>query len=228
MYKRQEIAFVLVDFKGGDMARPFLKAPHLSAIISNLSGNILYRALVSLEAEVKSRQRIFNESAQTLGIDKIDINSYHKYFKEGRLTLPLPHLVIVIDEFAQLKSQRPEFMTKLVEIAQVGRSLGIHLILATQKPSGVVDPQIWSNSRFKACLKVLDKQDSIEMINRPDAALIKLPGRAYIQVGYDEIFEQLQSGYSGCLLYTSILSMTIRKSSKKSHHKDYLIWLLMN
>ena len=196
-YSPNEIAFVLVDFKGGDMARPFLKIPHLSATISNLSGNILYRALVSLEAEVKSRQKMFNEAASKLGIDKIDINSYHKYFKEGRLTLPLPHLVIVIDEFAQLKAQQPEFMAKLVEIAQVGRSLGIHLILATQKPSGVVDPQIWSNSRFKVCLKVLDKQDSIEMINRPDAALIKAPGRAYVQVGYDEIFEQLQSGYSG-------------------------------
>lgn len=196
-FSPNEIAFVLVDFKGGDMARPFLKVPHLSATISNLSGNILYRALVSLEAEVKSRQKIFNEAASLLGIDKIDINSYHKYFKEGRLTLPLPHLVIVIDEFAQLKSQQPEFMAKLVEIAQVGRSLGIHLILATQKPSGVVDPQIWSNSRFKVCLKVLDKQDSAEMINRPDAALIKSPGRAYVQVGYDEIFEQLQSGYSG-------------------------------
>jgi len=196
-FSPNEIAFVLVDFKGGDMARPFLKVPHLSATISNLSGNILYRALISLEAEVKSRQKIFNEAASLLGIDKIDINSYHKYFKEGRLTLPLPHLVIVIDEFAQLKSQQPEFMAKLVEIAQVGRSLGIHLILATQKPSGVVDPQIWSNSRFKVCLKVLDKQDSTEMINRPDAALIKSPGRAYVQVGYDEIFEQLQSGYSG-------------------------------
>lgn len=196
-FSPDEIAFVLVDFKGGDMARPFLKIPHLSATISNLSGNILYRALISLEAEVKSRQKIFNEAASLLGIDKIDINSYHKYFKENRLTLPLPHLVIVIDEFAQLKSQQPEFMAKLIEIAQVGRSLGIHLILATQKPSGVVDPQIWSNSRFKVCLKVLDKQDSIEMINRPDAALIKSPGRAYVQVGYDEIFEQLQSGYSG-------------------------------
>lgn len=214
-YSPNEIAFVLVDFKGGDMARPFLKAPHLSATISNLSGNILYRALVSLEAEVKSRQNIFNKSAEDLGIDKIDINSYHKYFKEGRLSRPLPHLVIVIDEFAQLKSQQPEFMSKLIEIAQVGRSLGIHLILATQKPSGVVDPQIWSNSRFKVCLKVLDKQDSKEMINRPDAALIKLPGRAYIQVGYDEVFEQIQSGYSGAeyvpkIEYTNEEDITVK------------------
>ena len=196
-YSPNEVGFVLVDFKGGDMARPFLKSPHLAATISNLSGNTLHRALISLQAEVRSRQNIFNESAQLLGVDKIDINSYHKYFKEKRLTTPLPHLIIVIDEFAQLKSQHPEFMAKLIDIAQVGRSLGIHLILATQRPSGVVDPQIWSNSRFKVCLKVLDKQDSMDMISHPEAALIKQPGRAYVQVGYDEIFEQIQSGYSG-------------------------------
>lgn len=196
-YSPNEVAFVLVDFKGGDMARPFLKSPHLAATISNLSGNTLHRALVSLEAEVKNRQHVFNKTAEKLGVDKIDINSYQKYFKEKKIEEPLPHLIIVIDEFAQLKAQHPEFMTKLVDIAQVGRSLGIHLILATQRPSGVIDPQIWSNSKFKVCLKVLDKQDSIDMINHPEAALIKQPGRAYVQVGYDEIFEQIQSGYSG-------------------------------
>ena len=196
-YSPNEVAFVLVDFKGGDMARPFLKSPHLAATISNLSGNTLHRALISLEAEVKNRQNIFNRSAEKLGVDKIDINSYHRYFKDKKLSQPLPHLIIVIDEFAQLKSQHPEFMSKLVDVAQVGRSLGIHLILATQRPSGVIDPQIWSNSKFKVCLKVLDKQDSMDMINRPEAALIKQPGRAFVQVGYDEVFAQIQSGYSG-------------------------------
>lgn len=202
-YSPKEVAFVLVDFKGGDMARPFMAKPfapalpHLSATISNLSGNILYRALVSLEAEIKSRQRIFNESAAMLGVDKLDINSYHKYYKGGRLRTPLPHLIIIIDEFAQLKTQQPEFLTQLINVAQVGRSLGIHLILATQKPSGIVDPQIMSNARFRVCLKVAEKQDSIEMTGRPDSAMIKNPGRLYLQVGYDEIYECIQSGYSG-------------------------------
>lgn len=202
-YSPNEVSFVLVDFKGGDMARPFIEKPHspalphLSATISNLSGNILYRALVSLEAEIKFRQRVFNESAAELGVDKLDINSYHKYYKGGRLSRPLPHLVIIIDEFAQLKTQQPDFLTQLINVAQVGRSLGIHLILATQKPSGIVDPQIMSNSRFKVCLKVAEKQDSIDMINKPDSALIKNPGRLYLQVGYNEIYECVQSGYSG-------------------------------
>ncbi|MDR2753181.1 MAG: type VII secretion protein EssC [Oscillospiraceae bacterium] len=208
-YSPKEIAFVLVDFKGGDMARPFMEKknengdvvkhalPHLAAIISNLSGNLLYRALVSFNAEIKYRQTLFNKAAAALGVDKLDINSYHKYYKAGKLSVPLPHLVIIIDEFAQLKTQQPDFLAELINVAQVGRSLGIHLILATQKPSGVVDPQIWSNSRFKVCLKVADKQDSIDMINKPDSALIKNPGRCYVQVGYDEVYECVQSGYSG-------------------------------
>ena len=99
----------------------------------------------------------------------------------------MPHLVIIFDEFAQLKTQQQDFLIQLTNIAQVGRSLGIHLILATQKPNGVVDPQIWSNSRFKVCLKIADKQDSIDMINKPDSAFIKNPGRMYVQIGYDEI-----------------------------------------
>ncbi len=196
-YSPNEVSFVLVDFKGADMARPFLDSPHLAATISNLSDQVLYRALISLDAEVKYRQNLFNDATQRLRIDKIDINSYQKYFKENVLHTPLPHLIVVIDEFAQLKTKYPDILSKLVDIAQVGRSLGIHLILATQKPSGVVDPQIWSNSRFKVCLKVTDRQDSSDMIRRPDAASIKQPGRAYVQVGYDEIFDLIQAGYSG-------------------------------
>ncbi len=204
-YSPNEINFVLVDFKGGDMARPFLKSsrgvgenePHVAATITNLSTNMLYRALTSLKAEIQYRQRVFNEAAGQLEIDKIDINSYQQYMKEGRLSLPLPHLVVVIDEFAQLKTQFPDFLQELINVAQVGRSLGIHLILATQKPSGVVDPQIWSNARFRVCLKVSDKQDSAEMINLPNAASIKQPGRCFVQVGYDELFAEVQTGYSG-------------------------------
>jgi len=79
----------------------------------------------------------------------------------------------------------------------VGEKSWDHLILATQKPIGVVSPQIWSNSRFRVCLKVLDQEDSKEMIRRKDAAAIRQPGRAYVQVGYDEIFEEVQTGFSG-------------------------------
>lgn len=102
-----------------------------------------------------------------------------------------------MDEFAELKAEQPDFMKELISAARIGRSLGVHLILATQKPSGQVDEQIWSNSRFKLCLKVQSPQDSNEVLKSPLAAEIKEPGRAYLQVGNNEMFELFQSAYSG-------------------------------
>lgn len=98
---------------------------------------------------------------------------------------------------AELKSEQPEFMKELISAARIGRSLGVHLILATQKPSGVVNEQIWSNSKFKLCLKVQNQSDSNEVIKSPLAAEIREPGRAYLQVGNNEIFQLFQSAYSG-------------------------------
>ena len=109
----------------------------------------------------------------------------------------MPHLIIISDEFAELKKEQPEFIKELVSTARVGRSIGVHLILATQKPAGVVDDEIFSNSRFKICLRVQDKTDSNEMLKRPEAAWLSVTGRAYFQLGNNEIFEMFQSGYSG-------------------------------
>ncbi|WP_070536002.1 type VII secretion protein EssC, partial [Streptococcus sp. HMSC077F03] len=117
--------------------------------------------------------------------------------KNGEATEPLPHLFLISDEFAELKVNQPDFIKELVSIARVGRSLGVHLILATQKPSGVVDDQIWSNSRFKIALKVADRSDSNEMLHTPDAAEITQTGRAYLQVGNNEVYELFQSAWSG-------------------------------
>ena len=90
------------------------------------------------------------------------------------------------DEFAELKKEQPEFIKELVSTARVGRSIGVHLILATQKPAGVVDDEIFSNSRFKICLRVQDKTDSNEMLKRPEAAWLSVTGRAYFQLGNNE------------------------------------------
>ncbi|HWP97445.1 MAG TPA: type VII secretion protein EssC [Syntrophomonadaceae bacterium] len=190
-YHPYYVAFVLIDYKGGAMARSFLGVPHLVGTITNLGGNETNRALVSIKSEIIRRQRIFDENNVS------DIDTYQRLFKEGRASIPLPHLFIFADEFAELKTEQPEFIKEIVSAARVGRSLGLHLILATQKPSGVVDDQVWSNSRFKLCLKVLEPADSQEMIKRPDAASIQLPGRCYILVGHNELFEQFQSSWSG-------------------------------
>lgn len=192
-YSPEDISFLLIDYKGGGMSKLLEGLPHLSGCISNLSGNQIKRGMISIKSENRRRQRLFNETGVS------NINQYTKLYKNGDLREPVPHLLIIIDEFAELKRQEPEFMDELISVAQVGRSLGIHLILATQKPSGTVDDNIWSNSKFRLCLGVQSRQDSLDMLHRPDAAFISNTGTGYLQVGNDEIFELFQSGYSGAV-----------------------------
>ena len=186
-----DVAFLLIDYKGGGMANLFKDLPHLLGTITNLDGAQAMRALTSINAEIHRRERIFAAN----GVNHI--NQYQKKYKLGEVAEPLPHLFLISDEFAELKQEQPDFMSALVSTARTGRSLGIHLILATQKPAGVVNDQIWSNSRFKIALKVADRQDSNEMLHTPDAAEITQTGRAYLQVGNNEVYELFQSAWSG-------------------------------
>lgn len=200
-YHPNEVAFVLIDYKGGGMAKTFENLPHVAGIITNLDGSAIKRSLISIQSELKRRQAIFAQVSKESGISNIDIYKYQKMYRDGTVNEPLQHLFIISDEFAELKTQQPEFMTQLVSAARIGRSLGVHLILATQKPSGVVDDQIWSNSKFKACLKVQDKADSMDMLKRPEAAELQETGRFYLQVGYNELFKLGQSAWSGAPYY---------------------------
>ncbi len=191
LFHPYEVGFVLIDFKGGGMANQFMDLPHLIGTITNIDGREINRSLLSIKAELVKRQEMFSEC----GVNHI--NDYIKLYKAGKLEKPLPHLIMIVDEFAELKAEYPDFMKELISAARIGRTLGVHLILATQKPSGVVDAQIWSNSKFKLCLKVQTKEDSNEVLKTPLAAEIIEPGRAYFQVGNNEIFELFQSAYSG-------------------------------
>lgn len=191
LFHPYEVGFVIIDFKGGGMVNQFKDLPHLLGAITNIDGKEIDRSLKSIKAELQKRQRLFAE-AEVNHIDK-----YIKKFKASEVSIPLPHLILIVDEFAELKAEQPEFMKELISAARIGRSLGVHLILATQKPSGQVNEQIWSNSRFKLCLKVQSQEDSNEVLKSPLAAEIKEPGRAYMQVGNNEVFELLQSAYSG-------------------------------
>jgi len=191
LYHPYEVGFVIIDFKGGGMANQFKNLPHLIGTITNIDGREINRSLLSIKAELVKRQEMFSES------DVNHINDYIKLYKAGKVTKPMPHLIMIVDEFAELKQEYPDFMKELISAARIGRTLGVHLILATQKPAGVVDAQIWSNSKFKLCLKVQTKEDSNEVIKTPLAAEIVEPGRAYFQVGNNEIFELFQSAYSG-------------------------------
>lgn len=191
LYHPYEVGFVIIDFKGGGMVNQFKELPHLLGAITNIDGKEINRSLKSIKAELQKRQRLFAEA------DVNHIDKYIKKFRAKEVAEPLPHLIIIVDEFAELKAEQPEFMKELISAARIGRSLGVHLILATQKPSGQVNEQIWSNSRFKLCLKVQSQEDSNEVLKSPLAAEIKEPGRAYLQVGNNEIFELFQSAYSG-------------------------------
>ena len=208
-YHPYEVSFVLIDYKGGGLAYAFenkdtgLKLPHLAGTITNLDQAEITRALASLNSELRRRQKIFNDAREKVGESTIDIYKYQKLYRSGQVSEPLPHLIIISDEFAELKMQQPEFMDELMSIARIGRSLGVHLILATQKPSGIVNDQIWSNSRFKVCLKVQDRSDSMDMLKRPDAAAITNIGSFYLQVGFNEFFYFGQSAWTGAPYYPS-------------------------
>lgn len=200
-YHPDDVALVLIDYKGGGLAGAFKKKdvvlPHLVGTITNIDKVGLQRSLDSIQSELRRRQIMFNEARNLTDESTIDIYKYQKLYHEGIVKEPIPHLLIICDEFAELKQQQEEFMDELISVARIGRSLGVHLILATQKPAGIVNDQIRSNSKFGICLKVQDSSDSMDVIKKPDAANLKKAGQFYINVGNDEFFALGQSGWSG-------------------------------
>ncbi len=202
-YHPDEVAFVLIDYKGGGLASAFenpktgVRLPHLVGTITNLDGASINRSLLAIESELIRRQKVFNKVANETNEGTMNIYTYQRLYREGVVSEPMPHLFIVSDEFAELKQQQPEFMEKLISAARIGRSLGVHLILATQKPSGVVNDQIRSNTKFRVCLRVQERSDSMDMLKRPEAAELTDTGRFYLQVGYNEFFAIGQSAWCG-------------------------------
>ena len=186
----EAVSFVIVDFKGTGLILPFKNMPHLAGTISDIDTNIS-RNLIALMTELERRKALLDKHKVS------NISSYLKLYREGKADEPLSYLFIVIDEFAEFKKKFPDFMKAVSSIFRIGRTLGVHIILLTQKPANVVDDEMNANTRFRWCLKVASSQDSNDMLHHPDAAKITEPGRAYIQVGEDEIYEQVQTYYSG-------------------------------
>jgi S-DNA-T family DNA segregation ATPase FtsK/SpoIIIE len=187
-----ELTFVLIDYKGGSAFAECARLPHTVGMVTDLDPHQVERALVSLSAELTRRERIL------AGAGAKDIEDYQLLLDRERLSptsggrppgLALPRLVIVIDEFAAMSRELPEFVTGLVNIAQRGRSLGIHLILATQRPSGVVSQDIRANTNLRIALRVTDPAESADVIGVPDAAAIgqSMPGRAYVRLGHASV-----------------------------------------
>ena len=170
-----EIAFVLVDYKGGAAFGECARLPHTVGLVTDLDAHLTSRALTSLDAELRRREQLFADANAT------DLREYR--LNPDRE--PLPRLVIVIDEFASLAEELPAFVTGLVGVAQRGRSLGVHLVLATQRPAGVVSAEIRANTALRIALRVTDPGESADVIGSDVAAGLsrRSPGRAYVRVG---------------------------------------------
>ncbi|MDX6415856.1 MAG: segregation ATPase FtsK/SpoIIIE, family [Trebonia sp.] len=171
--------FVLVDYKGGAAFKDAVRLPHTVGMVTDLDAHLVERALTSLGAELTRREHML------AAVGAKDIDDYVEA-SSRRHAEPMPRLLIVIDEFASMVRELPDFVAGLVNIAQRGRSLGIHLILATQRPSGVVSGDIRANTNLRISLRVTDAADSSDIIGASDAAQISAstPGRAYVRLGH--------------------------------------------
>ncbi len=176
------INFVLVDYKGGSAFGECAELPHTVGMVTDLDEQLGERALLSLEAELRYRERVLREHRAT------DLIEYDRLVAQGEAA-ELPRLLVVIDEFATLASELPDFVPSLVGIAQRGRSLGVHMLLATQRPSGAVNENIRANTNLRVCLRVQTPQDSGDVIDSPAAARIprNQPGRAQVRLGPSEL-----------------------------------------
>lgn len=189
-FSPEEVVFLILDFKGEGMAGRVAQLPHLAGVLSNLSASQTNRVIVSLNAELNRRQRIFKEHAIN------DINDYLERRRRDHSMPALPMMLIIADEFAQLKDEQPEFIDQLVSVARIGRTLGMRMLLTTQNPSGVVTKQIYSNTSYRFCLKVASRDDSIDLIGNPEAAYLPGRGAGFLKIGESQPV-QFQSGYTG-------------------------------
>jgi S-DNA-T family DNA segregation ATPase FtsK/SpoIIIE len=188
-----EMTFVLVDYKGGSAFAECADLPHTVGLVTDLDTRLVERALVSLGAELRRRETQLAQAGAK------DIEDYlDKRSRGGNVLPPLPRLLLVIDEFASMARELPDFISGLVNIAQRGRSLGIHLVLATQRPGGAVTPDIRANTNLRIALRTTDTGESRDIIDAPDSGDISPanPGRAYARLGPSALLP-FQSGRVG-------------------------------
>jgi S-DNA-T family DNA segregation ATPase FtsK/SpoIIIE len=182
-FDTETCSLVLVDFKGGAAFDKLASLPHVVGMITDLDERLAARALRCLDAELRRREKMLREAAVS------DLRQYVRARRHDPTLEPLPRLVVVIDEFATLVAELPDFVDSLVDIAQRGRSLGVHLVLATQRPAGVLKDSIRTNTNLRISLRVVDVSDSRDVIGVDTAAHLSrsLPGRAYARVGPSEL-----------------------------------------
>jgi S-DNA-T family DNA segregation ATPase FtsK/SpoIIIE len=188
-----DLNFALIDYKGGGAFDEFHDLPHVVGVITDIQSHADYatRVIRSLYSEVKRRERVLMDAFAKFKLDKPHVDEYRTKLA---VRIPLPRLVIIFDEFAEFQEQHPEESKKLINIARLGRSLGIHLILCTQDPTGkAVDQQVRDNSNFKICLKVKTPETSKALVGIPDAVRLHR-GEAYFYVDGPQKFRVSYTG----------------------------------
>lgn len=187
-YSPDRVTFLFVDYKGGSAFAECVNLPHCVGLVTDLSPHLVRRALTSLRAELHHREHLLNRKKAK---DLLELE------KRGDPDCP-PALVLVIDEFAALVGEVPQFVDGVIDIAQRGRSLGIHLIMATQRPAGVIRDNLRANTPLRIALRMADESDSDDVIGVVDAAHFapSTPGRAIAKTGPGRI-APFQSGYAG-------------------------------
>ncbi|MDT0157722.1 FtsK/SpoIIIE domain-containing protein [Microbacterium sp. ARD32] len=183
------ITFLLVDYKGGAAFRECAQLPHTVGYITDLTPALVQRALTSLHAELTTREHLLAEYGAK------DLPALERMHPE----IAPPSMLICVDEFAALLAEVPDFIDGMVSIAQRGRSLGMHMILATQRPAGVVTPQIKANTDLRIALRVASPDDSTDVVDAPDAANLsrRTPGRALLRRTGHGTREMVQVAYVG-------------------------------
>jgi DNA segregation ATPase FtsK/SpoIIIE, S-DNA-T family len=184
----QRVSFLFVDYKGGAAFADCLDLPHTVGLVTDLSPHLVRRALTSLRAELQYREHLFNRKK---------VKDIVEFERTGDPEVP-PSLLIVVDEFAALATEVPEFVDGVVDVAQRGRSLGLHLILATQRPAGVIRDNLRANTNLRIALRMADEADSTDVLGTPMAAGFdpSIPGRGAAKTGPGRI-RAFQSGYAG-------------------------------
>lgn len=182
------VTFLFVDYKGGSAFADCVDLPHCVGLVTDLSPHLVRRALTSLRAELHHREHLFNRKKAK---DLLEL-------EKRRDPETPPALVLVIDEFAALAGEVPEFVDGVVDIAQRGRSLGIHLIMATQRPAGVIKDNLRANTNLRVALRMADESDSKDVVDDPVAASFppSLPGRGIAKTGPGRLVP-FQSAYAG-------------------------------
>ncbi|GAA3285361.1 FtsK/SpoIIIE domain-containing protein [Dactylosporangium vinaceum] len=184
----QRLTFLLIDYKGGSAFKDLVGLPHQVGLVTDLDPHEVRRAMVSLSAELRRREKLF---AAHQVKDLVELE------KKGSPDAP-PSLVIVVDEFAALVAELPEFVDGMINVAQRGRSLGVHLILATQRPAGVIKDNLRANTNLRLALRTADEADSVDVLGSPEAAFFDsaVPGRAVSKTGPGRLVP-FQTGYAG-------------------------------